>query len=185
MKTFLASVGRAQLLVRRNGELVHLADARTLTDSSLSFSTSMEEVRAGQGAKLHGRFSHTSGLSIKLTDVMFDMNYLAAVLGSPEGGVTTPTSWYYDYTYRIGENGLLNLSYTPANIGSVCGLNYSPIWVLDIDDACGGNAEWRCIEPDAEGHYYLTQTDSVHVCIKYFVEVPQASSLKVAGAFSP
>ena len=134
MKTFLASVGRAQLLVRRNRELVHLADARTLTDSSLSFSTSMEEVRAGQGAKLHGRFSHTSGLSIDLTDVMFDVDYLAAILGAPQN--SDATGWYRDKDFTINENGVLTLSKTPALLGSVCGLDYAPIWVSSREDAC-------------------------------------------------
>ena len=134
MKTFLASVGRAQLLVRRNRELVHLADARTLTDSSLSFSTSMEEVRAGQGAKLHGRFSHTSGLSIDLTDVMFDVDYLAAILGAPQN--SNATGWYHDKDFTIDENGVLALSKTPALLGSVCGLDYAPIWVSSREDAC-------------------------------------------------
>lgn len=69
-KFFLASVGNAEGFRKVNGELQHILSAKTLTDSSLSFSVSMEDVRAGQGAKLYGRFAHTSGMTISLTDAI-------------------------------------------------------------------------------------------------------------------
>ena len=81
-KFFLASVGNAEAYATRNGEFAHVLSARTLTESTLGFTSSMEEVRAGQGAKLYGRFNHSAGMTVSLTDAMFDMNYIALQTGS-------------------------------------------------------------------------------------------------------
>ena len=59
-----------------------LFTAKTLTDSSLSISVSNEEIRAGQGAKLIGRYFHTSGLSLELKDALFRMEYIALNMGT-------------------------------------------------------------------------------------------------------
>ena len=75
MKQFLASVGTAKLFAKRNGKLVHIADTKTLTQSTISFSTQFEEVRAGSGAVLMGRFNHDSDINITLSDMMWDLNY--------------------------------------------------------------------------------------------------------------
>ena len=41
MRKFLASVGNAKLLGKVKGEFTSIADVRTLTESTLSFSTTM------------------------------------------------------------------------------------------------------------------------------------------------
>ena len=56
-KFFLASVGNAEGYAKEDGVLKRVLSARTLTESTLGFTSSMEEVRAGQGAKLYGLVS--------------------------------------------------------------------------------------------------------------------------------
>lgn len=59
-----------------------VATANTLLDSSITIGVSMEDVRSGVGNKLYGRYAHTSTFDLKLSDAMFDLQYLAMNTGS-------------------------------------------------------------------------------------------------------
>ena len=65
MKKFLAGVARAILL--RGNEIIGVA--QTLTDSTMDFSITAEEIRAGAGNALYGKYFHDSNLNVTLTDV--------------------------------------------------------------------------------------------------------------------
>lgn len=75
---FIAGVGNATLF---DGERL-VASANTLIDSGITIGLSFEDVRAGQGNKLYGRYAHTSTFDLKLTDAMFNLEYLAMNTGS-------------------------------------------------------------------------------------------------------
>lgn len=75
--TFLAGVADARIF--RNDEL--FATAKTLVDSSISIGVSAEDIRAGKGAKLYGKYFHTSTFDLKMTDAMFKLEYIAANVG--------------------------------------------------------------------------------------------------------
>ena len=78
MAVFLAGVGTATLM---DGDDIFVT-ADTLTDSSITLDLSLEEVRGGQGNRLLGRFAHTSTFGLTLTDALFNLEYLAASVGS-------------------------------------------------------------------------------------------------------
>ena len=59
-----------------------VASANTLIDSGITIGLSFEDVRAGIGNKLYGRYAHTSTFDLKLTDAMFNLEYLAMNTGS-------------------------------------------------------------------------------------------------------
>jgi len=71
-------VGNATLF---DGERL-VASANTLIDSGITIGLSFEDIRAGQGNKLYGRYAHTSTFDLKLTDAMFNLEYLAMNTGS-------------------------------------------------------------------------------------------------------
>ena len=75
---FIAGVGNATLL---DGERL-VASANTLIDSGITIGLSFEDIRAGQRNKLYGRYAHTSTFDLKLTDAMFNLEYLAMNTGS-------------------------------------------------------------------------------------------------------
>lgn len=79
---FIGGVGRVQAFVNTEAGLQHYFDARTLTDSAISISTSAEEIRGGEGAQLLGKFFHTSVFNLNMTDALFDLKYLAAQVGA-------------------------------------------------------------------------------------------------------
>lgn len=57
------------------------AQARTLIDSSISISVTAEEIRGGRSNALLGQYFHTSVFSMKLTDALFNLEYIAANVG--------------------------------------------------------------------------------------------------------
>ena len=75
---FIAGVGNATLF---DGERL-VASANTLIDSGITIGLSFEDIRAGQRNKLYGRYAHTSTFDLKLTDAMFNLEYLAMNTGS-------------------------------------------------------------------------------------------------------
>lgn len=79
---FLGSVGVAEAFIKQNGTVVPVFSANTLTDSSITLGVSAEDVRGGVGAKLLGKFFHTSTFDMSLTDAIFKLEYLQYQLGA-------------------------------------------------------------------------------------------------------
>ena len=74
----MAGVGVGQLFA--GDELFATAD--TLMDSSLTLSATTEDLRGGPANALLGIYVHSTELGVKLTDAMFNLEYLAANVGS-------------------------------------------------------------------------------------------------------
>ena len=180
MKKFLASVGNAKLLGKKNGQIVHIADVRTLTESTLSFSNTMEEVRAGEGAALYGRFSHDSGMTVTLTDAMFDLNYMALQVGATiDGGATG----FYNEEADIGEAVTsYSLGKTAAQLGNACGLDHVFAWVRE--KGCAADTEWEAL-PVEENAIDVTDYQGKSICIQYFIDKPEARMISVSSDFIP
>lgn len=81
-KYYIGGVANVSAFQYVDGKLEHFFDAKTLTDSSINVSVSNEEIRGGDGAQLLGKFFHTTVFNLSLTDALFDLNYIAAQVGS-------------------------------------------------------------------------------------------------------
>lgn len=139
-KYFIASVGNAEGFVKKDNQLKHVISSRTLTESTLGFTSSQEEVRAGQGAKLYGRFNHTAGMTVSLTDAMFDISYITLQTGSDKqmGGSVVKTETVAPIVNDAG-NLVFSLSSVPVAIGQSCGLDKIVVVVKTV--ACEGGDE--------------------------------------------
>ena len=194
-KFFLASVGNAEAYAARNGEFAHVLSARTLTESTLGFTSSMEEVRAGQGAKLYGRFNHSAGMTVSLTDAMFDMNYIALQTGSQ---IQTGASAIYtkdSYTAVTGATKTIALTKEPVAIGTACGLDKKVVWFRA--SGCNPTQEDISVVIDGTDNKYengnLTVgatdaakfVDVVTYCISYFAMDNLADLIKISANFIP
>ena len=194
-KFFLASVGNAEAYAARNGEFAHVLSARTLTESTLGFTSSMEEVRAGQGAKLYGRFNHSAGMTVSLTDAMFDMNYIALQTGSQ---IQTGASAIYakdSYTAVTGATKTIALTKEPVAIGTACGLDKKVVWFRA--SGCNPTQEDISVVIDGTDNKYengnltVGQTDAtkfvdgVTYCISYFAMDNLADLIKISANFIP
>ena len=194
MRKFLASVGNAKLLGKVNDELQHIADVRTLTESTLSFSNTQEEIRAGEGAQLMGRVSHDSGMTVTLTDAMFDLNYIKLQTGAAVA--TNPSALHTDATKEISSDAtVITLEKTAVGIGESCGLSTAFVWVREVGCPENGVSAERigivCKDgktiPAAgtlpNGTTYNFKGKKV--CAEYFVSVPQAAGAVIGANFIP
>lgn len=107
-KYFIAGVGRALLF---KGETL-FADCRTLADSSITIGVTAEDIRGGEGNKLWGQYFHDSSFSMKLTDIMFNLEYVAANVGADiaAGGDVFKTE------ALKAEGGVLTLAKAPVPV---------------------------------------------------------------------
>lgn len=83
MGYYIGGVGQVKAFMRdSSGNLNHYFDAKTLTDSSINISISNEDIRGGDGGKLLAKYFHTESFKITLTDALFDLKYISALVGS-------------------------------------------------------------------------------------------------------
>lgn len=170
---FIAGVGNVDLFKGAESVLV----SKTLVDSSINLSVSLEDVRAGAGAKLYGRYAHSSGMTMKLTDAMFRMEFLAANIGAnvelggeavgmlqatvTGGKVTLPTEFEKLYPE----------------------MDKPVVWVAESN----GKMEFIPFEV-AEKATELTGLpwgDNTQVCIRYIKPFDAGQTLKVSANFIP
>ena len=196
MRKFLASVGNAKLLGKQNGTVYHIADIRTLTESTLSFSNTQEEVRAGQGAQLYGRFSHDSGMTVTLTDAMFDLNYVALQIGDDinrRGGAGLASKELSSSNISSSETkdnkkygGTADVPAGIVDIGNACGLDHKVIWYRA--KGCGADTEWQStVLNDEQTTFEISnQVETTNgLCLQYFVDKPEARVATVYSNFIP
>lgn len=89
-----------------------LVNGKTLVDSSMSLSTTAEEIRAGSGAQLYGRYFHTSALTFTINDAMFNFDFMALNTGAMKevGGIT-----FYEEQVTADAANSLTVTGTPVD----------------------------------------------------------------------
>lgn len=189
-KRFLASVGTGLLAGRVNGVEQIIAKVDTLTESTLSITSTQEEVRAGQGAKLYGRFNHDAGLTVTLTDAMFDLNYIALQVGSElkQGGIAMHTEQVVatseDWTGTAKPT--LRVSKPIQAMGESCGFDHYLVWYREA--GCDAADDYFTAEPITKGGF-VAQPDGIEVgktyCVSYFTDELSARTVLVNANFVP
>ena len=173
---FIAGVGNVDLFKGTESVLV----SKTLVDSSINLSVSLEDVRAGAGAKLYGRYAHSSGMTMKLTDAMFRMEFLAANIGADVelGGSAVAM------IPGTVANGKVKL---PTEIGKIYAeMNETIVWIAEQN---GKNEFVPFKVPETEG--VLAESISVPwangtaVCIRHIKPYESGQTLKVSANFIP
>lgn len=102
--------------------------AKTLMDSSISLNVSLEEIRGGQGAKLFGKYAHSSLMDITLNDVMFRLEYIAKNVGSD---ISVGGSALTNEEITIKTANTIEVANTPISFG-----NYGTIgWYKKPNDS--------------------------------------------------
>lgn len=169
---FLAGVGRALLF--RGSNLIGVA--KTLTDSTFSFSITGEEIRGGGANALWGKYFHDSALNVTLTDAMFNLEYIAAALGTDVemGGLSVYESPAAGET--IGAGGVITLSNPAVPFdGTILAWYKRP-----------SDENWTIATVSEDNTITIpgaTATD--HYCIKYFYNNENARSLTIKTQYVP
>lgn len=182
MKKFLASVGTGTLFTKVDGELKMAAHVTTLTESTLSITSTQEEVRAGQGAKLYGRFNHDAGMTVTLTDAMFDLNYIAWQVGSElqRGGIVM-----YTEQVTAGADGAVTLSQPVEKIGESCGLDQYLIWYRAAGCDASDDYYSQVVEAGATSINLEEGVEGTDYCVSYFTKDHAANTILVNANFVP
>lgn len=180
-KRFLASVGKGILFAKEGGDLKMVAHVDTLTESTLGITSTQEEVRAGQGAKLYGRFNHDAGLTVTLTDAMFDMNYIAWQVGAElqRGGIVM-----YTETLRAVA-GKVTLGKEIQKVGESCGFDQFVAWYRPA--GCGASDEYSSYASKTSFTELTVggAEDTGEYCVSYFTKDNTASTILVNANFVP
>ena len=180
MAVFLAGVGNAELFKKVNDTEYLFASAKTLTESSITIGVSEEDIRAGMGAKLYGKYFHTSTFDLKLTDAMFRLEYLAASVGSEIdfGGDVFTTE-----EVITGADGILKVTGTPVSMtagGKVL------VYVKKPEDEYFATYEYGAagvVEVGSETAVVFDKTATY--CVKYLHTNDNARTLTVKANFTP
>lgn len=177
MNLFIAGVGNVELFKGKESVLV----SKTLVDSSINLSVSLEDIRAGAGAKLYGKYAHSSGMTMKLTDAMFRMEFLAANIGADieEGGTAVGT---VTKTVADGKIDLTGINPQPLYPG--CDIR---IWAGK--KAVGGAVDYKLFTDIAVGatdvavgEYF---EDGAELCVRYIKSNEAGETLTVSANFIP
>ena len=147
--------------------------AKTLTESTFDFTITGEEIRGGQGNALWGKYFHDSNLAVTLTDAMFNLEYIAASLGTTvqPGGISVKEE---ELAVASG-GGSVTLSETPiAFDGSMIGWYKLP---TDTDWTIGTISGTTMEIPES--------TANTHYCVKYFYNNENATSIVINTQYVP
>lgn len=165
---YLAGVGKA--LIMSGNELIGVA--QTLTNSTLNFSITGDDIRGGRGNALIGKYFHDSNLTCTLTDALFNLQYIALSLGVPvnQGGITIK-----EEELTVGANGTVTTSETPVAFdGSMIGWYKKP----SDDDWNIGNISGTSMTISG------ASKDDVY-CVKYFYLNENATSITIKSQYVP
>lgn len=165
---FLAGTADAIIL---DGERI-VASANTLLDSSISISNTLEDIRGRKGNRLLGRYAHTSGMTLKLTDTMFNLEYIAMNVGSD---VTLGGDLIKNETLKV-KNKKITLSETPVPmVGSV-----TKVYAFKKGTA----NNYQAYEVTGK-EVSIDDIDDAEYCVRYMVNSAYATKIVVSSNFIP
>lgn len=173
---FLGSVGVAEAFINQNGKAVSVFSANTLTDSSITLGVSAEDVRGGVGAKLLGKFFHTSTFDMSLTDAIFKLEYLKLQVGA-----------------QINKQGDLFTTESATGVELVAGkvLAHTPVRVIAGTQPVvmyrkTTDSEWSISEAIEGGKLTIADADATaEYCLKYLYTDAAAKQIIVGANFVP
>lgn len=166
---FLAGVANATFL---DGDEI-IATATTLLNSSITIGVTLEDIRAGQGAKLFGRYAHSSNFGLKIEDAMFSLEYIAMNTGSD---VEFGGDVIHNEKLIAGEDGVLTLTKTavPFGTGKV---------VKAFVFQAGTNPEY--VGYEVSENNTITVPSAGEWCVRYMYNNSNASRMVVSSNFIP
>lgn len=180
MNKFIAGVGNVTLF--KGNDLI--LTAKTLVDTSINFSVTLEDIRAGQGAKLYGKYAHTTGMTMKLTDAMWRLEMLAANIGADIANNAGTAIKTIQATVADGKFVI------PAEVKTAAqplikGGKDVYVWYAPVGSSDDGWSSVKVDEIPEEGIAIVGEEDGVLVCIKYIESNAADRTITVSGNFIP
>lgn len=185
-KYFLGSVGQAEAFrvvydaEAGKNKLVLAFVAKTLTDSSVSISTTKDELRGGTGASVQATFQHDPSVTCTLTDVFYRSEYITAQLGAEmELGSAEA---YQTEEITATQAGKLELAKLPVALPLACTGDSILIWYTEK-----GKNEWVSVSQtiasktvDATG----VEANKTY-CVRYLANDDAAREMIITSNITP
>lgn len=169
MRKFIGGVANVDIFA---GDQL-MATAKTLSDSSFTIGSSSEDVRGGMGNQLLAKYYHDSTFDIALTDVVFDLNYIAWQTGS---NVTETSDIFTIEQVTVSAGGAITIQGTPAAVDS-----YGTIgWVSKM-----GEDNWEKITFTAKAATATNVVEGDQACVKYLSASNISKQIVVSSNFIP
>ena len=169
---FLCGVADVELF---SGDVL-IASARTLTDTSISVGVTAEDIRAGQGAKLYGKYFHSSTLDVNLTDASWKMEYLARNTGSD---IVIGGDALVSESVTLGEGGKGEVTNDPVAFGENAEFGYIGWATL------AGKETWQKFEFNGK-EFTIPGAEAGQVyCVKYLRHADGANAMRINANFIP
>jgi len=166
---FIAGVATANLFAK--DEL--FSTSRTLLESSIAVGVSSEDVRAGTGAKLYGKYFHSSTFDLTLNEQMFKLEYIAKNVGA---AISIGGDAVSEETITLGGAGLGTVVGTPVDFGG-----YGVIgWVTPT-----GKDSWEKVTFTGQTFTPATGSEDDIYCVKYFATDSAARKIIVSAEILP
>lgn len=171
LKGALASVGSAEIL-SLTGDVI--GECNTLTNQTLTFSASEQEIRGGYLNKKVAGYFTDSKLDIELTDVLFDLSYVALSVGSAKQAGADVFKTEKLTSDSTGKVTLTGTAKEWNGLGKIA-------WVKKASDAQYTKAEETVDDTnklgglDAETEY----------CVRYVVLDEAAERVEIPASFAP
>ena len=147
--------------------------AKTLVDSSISLNVSLEEIRAGQGAKLYGKYAHSSVMDLNLTDAMFRLEYIAKNVGSE---ISIGGTAIFNEQVTVSTAGSIDVTNTPVSFGSYGAV----VWYKKPSES-----SWTSAIPNGKTVSITGATVGEIYCVKYANTFDSMRVLTVNANFIP
>lgn len=168
-RQFLAGAATVDMLV---GDQL-IATANTLLDSSITIGSTAEDVRGGQGAKLLGKYYHTSTFDINLTDVLFKLEYFAFQTGS---AIQQIADVFTSEQVTLGASGSGVITGTPAVYQSYGTIGWAAKPGSDAYQKVTFTEKAFTVSGGKEGDIY---------CVKYISTDNAARQITISSSFIP
>lgn len=168
-RQFLAGAATVDMLV---GDQL-IATANTLLDSSITIGSTAEDVRGGQGAKLLGKYYHTSTFDINLTDVLFKLEYFAFQTGS---AIQQIADVFTSEQVTLGASGSGAITGTPAVYQSYGTIGWAAKPGSDAYQKVTFTEKAFTVSGGKEGDIY---------CVKYISTDNAARQITISSSFIP
>lgn len=168
---YLFSAGVANAAVFDGDNL--LINANTLSASSINFNVSNTPIRGGQSNALYGQYFYDSAMSVTLTDIMWNLEWLALNTGS----VVSNGSDLFEteqIVLQAGGNGAV--SGTPIPVDS-----YGTIgWV-----SLPGKNEWTKVIFSGKDFNVPGAEEGTTYCVRYLSNQAAARKITISSTFIP
>lgn len=169
IKKFLAGPARVDMLI---GDQL-IGTANTLLESSISIGSSSEEVRGGDGARLFGKYFHTSTFDIALTDTMFKLDYLAFQTGSVVNQIADA---FTAEEVVAASGGVCTVVGTPVAYASYGIIGWA---------APAGTEEYQKVTFSGKTFTVSGAQQGEKYCVKYLKNSLTARTIQISSAFIP